>query len=193
MDAKAIALIIAFAALAIVLNPVRIPSVFWPGFNYRLWEIPIITAFLLFGPKCGISVAVLNGAAQIVFFPGPAGAIVLPWGVVLMLSMFLGIYIASKLIDSRVSQGKNLGKKPIVYFTAFGTLSRVVIMLFVDYGVYLFLLPIVMGRTFTDAYIIALMPAMVIFNITVPLYSIPVSYLIAKTVSKNLEVGKQFL
>ena len=53
MNTRAIALTIAFAALTIALNPVRIPSIYLTGFYYRILEIPIVAAFLLFGSKCG--------------------------------------------------------------------------------------------------------------------------------------------
>lgn len=125
MDTKTITVIISFSALAIALNPVRIPTIFWPGQYFRLWEIPIITAFLLFGFKVGFSVAILNGAIQMAFFQGPAGILAAPWGVILMLVMFLGIYLAKKLTARNVSGNKTLfGVKPVAYFTLVGTVTR---------------------------------------------------------------------
>jgi riboflavin transporter FmnP len=73
LDTKAIALTIVFAALAIVLTPVAIPAGFLLGYFYRFWEIPIVVAFLLLGPKIGITVAVIRTIAELTLFLGPAG------------------------------------------------------------------------------------------------------------------------
>ena len=53
LEAKAVGIVIAFAALTIVLSAVKIPTIFWPQQNFRLWEIPIVTAFLLFEFRVG--------------------------------------------------------------------------------------------------------------------------------------------
>ncbi len=189
-NTRTITLIIVFAALAIALIPVRIPTYFWPGQYYRLWEIPIIIAFLMFGFKIGFPVAILN-AAGFLIFPDSSGIIGPPWSIVLMLSMFQGLYIASKLVGRKNLQEKNPGKKPVFYYTFFAVLSRVIIMPIVDYGVFRFLLPLVIGHNISEAYIFALMPAVVFFNITVPLYTIPIAYFTAKTVGKNLRMGNK--
>jgi hypothetical protein len=79
-----------------------------------------------------------------------------------------------------------------VYFTGLGVFTRAAIMSFLDYTVlYRILLPLVLDRSFSDAVIIAYLPAMVVFNVTLPLYTIPMGYFAAKTVSKNLKVGNQ--
>ena len=49
MDTKAITITVAFAVIAIVLTAIKIPAVFLQGFNHRLYEIPIVIAFFLFG------------------------------------------------------------------------------------------------------------------------------------------------
>jgi riboflavin transporter FmnP len=191
LDTKTITTIISFSALAIVLNPVRIPTIFWPGQYFRLWEIPIIVAFLLFGFKIGFSVAVLNAVGQLAFFMGPTGALEAPWGLILMLTMFLGIYFAKKMSARSVSEGKPFGRiKPVTYFTVIVTVTRVAIMPLVDYSIYRYVLPLFVGRTFSNAYVLGLMPFIVLFNLLVPLYIVPISYLLAKTLHKNLRVGK---
>jgi hypothetical protein len=193
MDTKAVGTVIAFAALTIVLNPVRIPTIYWPGFFYRVWEIPIVVAFLLFGTRIGVSVAVMNVLAQIFIFPIPAGILAYPWGLVATLTMLLGIYLAYKLVSHRPSQdGSLFAAKPIVYFTSFGIAFRAGIMPFVDYAVYRSLLPLALGRSFTEAYVVALIPAIVLFNITVALYTVPIGYFIAKKLSKSLKLGSGF-
>lgn len=191
MDAKRITAIISFTALALVLNPIRIPTIFWPGQYFRLWEIPILVAFLLFGFKIGFSVALLNCTGQLAFFRGATGVLGPPWGLILILSMFLGLYIAKKLLAHRsIDKESFLRVKPIVYFAVLGTLSRAMIMPFVDYTIYKSLLPIVIGKTFTETYILGLIPFIILFNVIVPLYSMPISYMLAKIVQKNLRVGE---
>ena len=70
--------------------------------------------------------------------------------------------------------------------TAFGILTRVLIMLPFDYFVYGFLVSLVSGLSVSVSYAIVLasMPWIIIYNITVPIIMIPISYSIAKSVSK---------
>jgi riboflavin transporter FmnP len=193
LNTKALMLIIVFAALTVVLNPIRIPTVYWPGFFYRLWEIPIVVAFLLFGPRIGISVALLNVLAQIMLFPIPAGIVAYPWGLVATLTMLLGVYIAQRLFrQGLLPEDPLVRARPILYLTSLGIAFRTGIMPFVDYSVYHSLLPIVLGRSFTEAYIVALIPPMIVFNITVALYTVPIGYIIARQLSKSLKLGSSF-
>lgn len=191
METRAIAITITFAALSIALVPFRLPTFYWPGFYYYVFEIPIVTAFLLFGFKSGVSVAILNGIGRMVLLPGPLGFFMIPWSVVVTSSTLLGVYLGHVLLRRRVSSANTLlGRRPIMYFTGLGVLSRALIMSFLDYTVfYRVLLPFVLARSFSDAYIVALMPGIVLFNVTLPLYTIPISYLLAKTVNRNLKVG----
>jgi len=193
LNTKSLMLIIVFAALTVVLNPIRIPTFYWPGFFYRLWEIPIVVAFLLFGPRIGISVASLNVLAQIMLFPIPAGIVAYPWGFVATLTMLLGVYIAQKLFrQGLLPEDPLVRAKPILYLTSLGIAFRTGIMPFVDYSVYHSLLPIALGRSFTEAYIVALIPPMIVFNITVALYTVPIGYIIARQLSKSLKLGSSF-
>ncbi len=107
LNSRALALIITFSALAISLNLIRIPTFFWPGQYFRVWEIPIIIAFILFGFKIGFLVTIINALGQLAFFMGPAGFIVAPWGVILMLTMFLGVYVAQKTSKSKFNWNKS--------------------------------------------------------------------------------------
>ncbi len=152
--------------------------------------MPLIVAFLLFGFKVAASATVLYATGFVTMFPDASGIIGFPWVIVLMLSVFVGLLLASKVVNHNIFQQKNGWKKPVIYFTALAILSRTAIMPFVDYGFYRFLLPFVLGHVIPDAYILGLMPAIVFFNITVPLYIVPIAYLVAKTVSKNLVNSK---
>ena len=190
LNTKAIALTIVFTALAIALSPIAIPAGYLPGFFYRFWEIPIVAAFLLLGPKSGVIVAVLRTVAALTLFPGPAGVVGPPVTLLVTLNMLLGVYVADRLLKRKASQDENLGTKPVMYFTALGTLTRVALSTFVTYVLFRFLLPLV-GFSFSDTQIMALIPVVMLFDLTLSLYTIPVGYLMARIVSRNLKIGNQ--
>ena len=187
LDTKAIALIIVFAALSIALTPVAVPAVYMVGFFYRFWEIPIVAAFLLLGPKSGVTVALLRTLAELTLFPGPLGFIGPITALGGTLSMLLGIYLADKLLKRKASQDANSGRKSVTYFAAFGGVSRMAIVPFIMYPVWRFLIP----RVLSNAQIMALVPPLMLFAFTLCLYTIPVGYLIARIVSRNLAVGNR--
>ncbi|MEJ2126976.1 MAG: hypothetical protein P8X84_05670, partial [Candidatus Bathyarchaeota archaeon] len=160
-------------------------------FFYRLWEIPIVVAMLLFGFKIANFVGILNVIAQIILFPIPAGILAYPWGFLAIFTMLIGIKIGKNIVGlKRIKDCKADNKKAILIITFFGILIRVMIMPFIDFAVYNTLLPIALGRTFTMTYIFSLIPAIVAFNIIVPLYTIPVSYVISKRIVNNLKLDE---
>jgi riboflavin transporter FmnP len=188
MNTREIALIIVFTALAIALNPVGVPAVFLTGFYFRFWEIPIVIAFVLLGPKSGVAVAVLRTVAEMTLFPGPAIFIAPPLALLSTLGMLLGLYVAGRLLKRKTSKNENLGIKPLVYFTSLGTLVRLSFSPFLTYFMYRFLLPIV-GIRVPELAIIGLIPLVMLFSLVLSLYTIPIGYLIARVVSRNLKVG----
>jgi hypothetical protein len=187
-NTKTITAIIVFVALALAISPIRIPALYWPGQYYRIWEIPLIVAFFLFGFKIAYSASILFALGHVALLPGALGIFAFPWLITLMLIILLGLHLAKSVIRG-VSQQENNWKKHAFYFTLFGILFRTLIMPFVDYGIYRFLFPLVLGQSFSDALIIGLMPGIIFFNLTVPFYAIPISYFTAKTVSKSLRIG----
>ena len=146
----------------------------------------------MFGPKTGTLVALLNLLGEMVFFPVPVGLVAYPFGFLAVLIMMLGVYLANSLVKSRLHQGNALSEnRLVVYLTALGLAFRTVVMPILDSSLlYHFLIPVILGRNFTESYIIALVPGMVVFNATVALYIIPISYLIAKKVAGNLKMHK---
>lgn len=189
MNTRAIATVITFTALCIALVPFRIPTVYWPGFYYYFWEIPIVAAFLLFGFKVALSIAVLNTLARIVIVPGPSLFLQLLIGFLPLLTMLLGVHLAHKLLLHQVSNGKPISaKKATAYFTTLGVAVRAGIMPFIAYAEYHTIFPLFLGRDFTDTYIIAIMPGIVLFNVLVPLYGVSIGYLVARTVGKSLKI-----
>lgn len=99
MDSKAIAAIIVFSALALVLNlsPAKIPAPYAPFLIYQIWEIPIVAAFLLYGPKVGVAVSIVNTLALLAIFQGalPTGPL---YNLAAVLSMLFGVYIVHKVV-----------------------------------------------------------------------------------------------
>lgn len=97
LDSRATAAIIIFSALALVLNlsPVKIPAPYATFLIYQIWEIPIVAAFLLYGPKVGVTVSIVNTLALLVIFQGalPTGPL---YNLAAVLSMLFGIYIVHK-------------------------------------------------------------------------------------------------
>jgi hypothetical protein len=109
--------------------------------------------------------------------------------------MFSGIYLASKLINRKIALGKNVGeKKTVIYFTGLATALRGGLMPIIDYAVLTkLLLPIVLGRTFPEDFILALIPFVILYNITSTLYEVPIAYLIARKTSNYLKIKAKFL
>jgi riboflavin transporter FmnP len=194
MNARSYALIATFAALAVVLNTIRIPTVYWPGMFYTLCDIPVVVAFLIYGFKIGILVEVLHILGQEIFFPaGPAGIVVYPMGLIYHTLMFSGIYLAGKFINRRAASPGQFGeKKRAVYFTFFAAAFRGGLMPVIDSAVlYNILLPLVLGVAIPEAYIFALVPSFVLYNVTTTLYLVPVAYLLARRVSNYLGLKPQ--
>jgi riboflavin transporter FmnP len=187
VNSREIALIIVFVALTVALDPIRIPSGYLLGVSYRFSEIPILAAFLLFGPKVGVLVALLNVPAEIMLFPVPSTIIGVPFVFMLTMSMLFGIYLASGYMKRKTSQNPTFKTKPIKYFTAFGALFRTSIAPFIIAFDYRFMLPIV-GFHLSEKIILGLMPAFALYAFTFSLYTIPIGYLIARTVSRNLKI-----
>ncbi len=196
MDTKSIALITIFAAIAIVLNAIRIPTFYWGNYVYTLSEIPVLVAFLIYGFKIGILVEVIHIIGQEIFFPvGIGGIVVYPMGLIVMPLMVFGIYLAKKLINRKpASENQISERRKAVYYTGVVTAVRGGIMPFADYFIlYNFLLPLVLDKVFPPAYLAGLVPAFIAYNLTCPLYAVPIAYLIARQASKHLRLEPRLL
>jgi riboflavin transporter FmnP len=132
MNTRVIAMVIAFAAVTVILNPrfsrIAIPS-FLFGLRFQVWEIAVVAAFFLLGLKPGIAIALLNTVILLAISPG------VPFNnplvnLVAILSTLLGVYLAYRFIARKGSQeAPTFGRKLIVSSTLLGTLLRVVIMI----------------------------------------------------------------
>jgi riboflavin transporter FmnP len=190
MNSKSIALTASFAAIAIVLNIVKIPVIYLQTVAYSPCEIPVVIALLLFGFKIGFLVEVLHVAGQLLFFPvGPAGFAIYPMGMVAVLLMFVGVYLANRFLTYKSgSEEVPIGKKTMVYLTGFAAAVRGIFMPLVDFALlYHVMLPLFLGINIPNAYILGLVPGFILYNVTVALYTIPIAYIIAKQASNYLK------
>lgn len=198
MNTRAIAITIAFAAVTVVLNPafsgMAVPAPFLPYLSYYIWEIPIVAAFFLIGPKYGFSIVFINTAVLLsVFFRHP---FIHPLGSLLSgSSMLIGAYAGYKLVIRNSPQEKTLlGKKLVLYSTALGILARVVVMTIVNYILLYYAGRLLVGVELTvPTILVVYLPLVILFNVTIALYTIPIGCLIARIISKNLGVSRQNL
>jgi len=191
MKTKSIALAITFAALAIALTAIKIPTLFYPGGFFRFSQIPVVIAFLLFGFRIGVLVGFVTLIGQIAVFPFNPSAVFIayPMEFASSLVMFVGMHLSNRLIKNDGSGRYSLLKKPAIGLTAFAALFRGGIMPFADYWVtFHVLVPLVLQVKVSEAYIVALVPSFIAYNVIVPLYTVPVAYVVAKRVSRSLDV-----
>jgi riboflavin transporter FmnP len=189
VNTKAIALIIAFTALTIALDPIRVPSVILPGVYFRFCEIIIVVAFLLLGSTIAISIAGLNTLAEIILFPGPTVLVGRPLVFLLTLSMLFGIYLAGKLLKRKTLQNQNQKLKPVIYYSALGALFRAAVAPLLNYPMWRFVIPALAGVPLSFEQVMALMPVFMLYALVFCLYTIPIGYFIARVVGRSLKIG----
>jgi riboflavin transporter FmnP len=194
VDTKKLTLTIVFAAIAIALNPalthIVVPAPFDPGLFYQVWEIPIVTAFLIISPLSGIAVCLLNTSALLILFPGalPTGPL---YNMLACLSMQIGIY-ASITLGKKVHANKNLQTNNILASikwltaaTATGILTRTTFMTIIHY--FALPQPPPIGFGLNQVLTSAFLPLSALFNATLALYTIPIGWIIAHQVQKTLQ------
>lgn len=185
MNSKTIAIIVVFAALTAVLSifsPIRIPAPFALFLIYQIWEIPIVVAFILFGPLVGVATAAINTIVLLAVFPGslPVGPL---YNFAAVLSMLLGIYFAFKLVRGSSLRSETL--RP-VFSTVFGCVLRVIVMTVVNW---IFLrYPYPFGYSTPDTALLAMLPIIGVFNFTIALYTIPLGHFVARVTSVGLKI-----
>ena len=189
MNSKALGLVIAFTALATALNLVRIPVPYLLNYSYQLGDIILVIAFLLFGVKIGLTVAIFNMFASMAIFPNPVGIIGAPYYLFSVLTMVLGVYIFGRIIKPRILNKPYFNAKSATLATLCAVLTRTLLMLPMDFLVFPYLVSLVSGLSISEAFnsVLMVMPAIILYNITVPIYVIPISYVVAKKVSVHLK------
>jgi riboflavin transporter FmnP len=192
MNTKTLALTILFAVVTIILNPaftnVVFPFPLATFLFFQIWEIPIVVAFILIGPKSGVMISLLNTLVLLAVFPGasPTGPF---YNLAAVLSMLLGVYLAYKLVASKQkteSSTFRYGTILVVVSTALGIIFRVGIMSIVNYAFLRFPPPI--GYLYPEDVIIAFLPVVGAFNAIIVLYTVPIGLIIANVVKSNLKL-----
>jgi len=186
MESKTLATIAIFTALsvALVLSPAKFPAPYAPFLKYQIWEIPIVAAFLLYGPQVGVATSIINTIILLVVYPGdlPIGPL---YNLAAILSMLLGIYIIHRFA------AKYFSRRPETILTAFstalGSIARVGFMSVVNWVFLRYPYPI--GFSIPVEALTAMLPVIGLFNATLALYTIPLGYFIAKAVSSGAKIA----
>ncbi|HTY74092.1 MAG TPA: hypothetical protein VMD05_00830 [Candidatus Nanoarchaeia archaeon] len=189
MNTKKLALTIVFAALTVALNPaisrIGIPAPYAPYLIYGLWEIPIVAAFLLIGSRSAIAISLLNALVLFAFYPGflPAGPF---YNLVAIMSMLSGVYLANKVF-TRNPASENRNVLMITIATALGITFRVIVMTLVNYVT--LQQPYPFGLSLGQIATIATLPLTALFNGTVVLYTVPIAYLVTRTIQRSIHLN----
>jgi len=191
-NTKTLALIIIFVALSIALNEYgpKIPYPFYPFLYYQLWEIPIVVAFLLIGPKAGVTISVINTFVLVAVFQGglPTGPF---YNLIAVLSMLLGVYIPYR-IATHGCKVENIGiflrqhiKLIIVASTTLGIILRVAVTSIVNY--FAIQQPYPIGFSFKEIDALAFLVPGAFFNATIALYTIPIAIAITVAITSRVK------
>lgn len=184
-DARKVAIVAAFAAFAVCLNlsPIKYAAPYAPYLIYQIWEIPIVAAFLLYGPKMGVITSIINTLMLLVIFPGalPTGPL---YNLAALLSMLLGIYFVHKVAS--LSSRKVRGTLLITLTTALGVTTRVGIMTLVNST--LLPQPPPIGFSMPTAALLGALPLIGFFNATLALYTIPLGFFLTRAVCLGINV-----
>jgi len=187
MEPKTLATIAIFSALsiALVLSPFKFPAPYAPFLKYQIWEIPIVAAFLLYGPLVGVVISIVNTGILLVVYPGdlPVGPL---YNLAAVLSMLLGVYIIHRFAAERFS--KRQETILIALSTVLGSVARVTITSLMNWTFLPYPYPI--GFSMPTEALVTLLPAIGFFNATVVLYTIPLSYFAARVVSFRMSIGR---
>jgi len=184
-NARKVAIIAAFAAFSITLNLSKLnyPAPFAPYLIYQIWEIPIVAAFLLYGPKIGVITSIVNTLVLLAIFPGalPTGPF---YNLAALLSMLLGIYIVHKV--AHLSSRKMRDTLLIALTTALGMTTRVGLMTLVNSA--LLPQPPPVGFSMPTDVVLGALPIIGFFNATLALYTIPLGFFLTRAVCSSINV-----
>jgi riboflavin transporter FmnP len=192
LDTKTISLVVAFAGLAIVMNPaisgLGFPFPPVPGLIFNFWELVVVIAFLLTGFKGGLAVAFLNAVFLLAVYPGPSRAIYPLTNTIAVSSMMVGMYSANKIM-TRKANGENKAStyKTVSYYTIFAMLLRIAVMAPIMY-----LLLFLVGMS-TLAVVATILPLQAVYNIIMALYIVPFGYFLANTVNRNFKFTSELV
>ena len=193
MKTRALSLIIIFTALAAALNIYgpKIPFPLYPFLYFQLWEIPIVTAFVMVGPRSGIIVGAINTLILLIFFQGylPSGPF---YNFAAVLAMFVGIYLPYWL-SKRKCKAENFGnylRQHLLVFTVSATGLAVVLRVLLLSVINYFALPqsYPIGLEMPQEAVLIFLPLGAIFNAIVALYTVPIAIGITAAIMSRLKL-----
>jgi riboflavin transporter FmnP len=190
---KTLALIIIFTALAVALNVYgpKIPYPFAPYLFFQLWEIPIVVAFLLIGPKSGVIVTVINTLILFFVFQGdlPSGPL---YNLAAVLSMMVGVYLPYR-IATRGCKTENMSTYLRTHLititllvTALGATTRVLSMTVINY--FALQQPFPIGFSLPQPAVLVFLPFGALFNAIIAAYTIPIAVAITVAVASRIKL-----
>lgn len=186
MDSKKIATITIFTSLSVVLvlSPAKIPAPYAPFLKYQIWEIPIVAAFLLYGPVVGVSTSIINTVILLTVYPGdlPTGPL---YNLAAVLSMLLGVYIIHRFTSKQFSRRREAILTTLS--TILGIILRVIFMSIINWVFLRYPYPI--GFSIPEEGLMAMLPLVGLFNATLALYTIPVGYFLARAVGSGTKTS----
>ncbi len=171
LKSKALAGMAVFAAMALLLNmAVKIPAPYASFLIYEIWEIPMVVAFLIFGAAACFGVMFINLIALQLIFPGQliTGPV---YNLAAVMLMLLGMWLAGIFAKVRGV------RTTVAAATVGGILTRTVGMNFIM-GILMPLSPPI-GFAIPSSVLRETLVLIAVFNGSVALYTVPVSYWIA--------------
>tara|TARA_B100001971_G_C18202376_1_gene545438 strand:+ start:905 stop:1573 length:669 start_codon:yes stop_codon:yes gene_type:complete len=194
---KSIATVAIFAAINILLHlsPLKIPAPFAPFLIFEIWEIPIFTAFYLYGVRIGVTITILNFLSLLVIFPGQlqAGPI---YNLIAILAMMFGILLAYRIIGlSSKFQGQTM---PFLLAMILGPLLRVLVMTPVNAVMLPMPSPLGFNLPIGELeQVLGIPPGtmllfIAIFNALVALYTIPYARIITTAISSKTRITPKY-
>ncbi len=187
METKTIAAIAIFTALsvALILSPAKFPAPYAPFLKYQIWEIPIVAAFLLYGPLVGVLTALTNTIVLLAVYPGdlPTGPL---YNLAAVLSMLLGVYLIHRFTDKYFT--KRQETILIALSTVLGSIARVGVMTIINWAFLRYPYPV--GYSLPVDALMAMLPIIGLFNATLALYTIPLGYFVSRAVSFGVNTAR---
>lgn len=187
METKTIAAIAIFTALsvALILSPAKFPAPYAPFLKYQIWEIPIVAAFLLYGPLVGVLTALTNTIVLLAVYRGdlPTGPL---YNLAAVLSMLLGVYLIHRFTDKYFT--KRQETILIALSTVLGSIARVGVMTIINWAFLRYPYPV--GYSLPVDALMAMLPIIGLFNATLALYTIPLGYFVSRAVSFGVNTAR---
>jgi len=181
---KALFLIVLFTGSALLLNfyGPKIPAPYMPSLLYYLWEIPIVTAFVLCGVKVGFFTALTSVMVPYAISkenPMPN----LFYCLAAVIGMLLGVGITKFYASKHSLKG---GLVQAFMFTFSGAILRTASVMLV-FLAFLGTFP-PLGFSFSEPATAITIMYRAVYDFSLALYTIPLGYIIAEAIKRHVKV-----